>query len=623
MRHPRLLHIFLPAALALAGLAFALPVGDLANVLLPGTQPGIVQTFESPTVCQGCHQTGGNGRIVTITPDWKGSPMAHAARDPIFYATVAVANKYVAGVGEYCIRCHSPTGWLEGRGTPATGQGLTGNDLNGVQCDFCHRAKDPLLPDSSVVPPVPGYGNGMFVVQTPRTPKRGPFFDASAMGHTVQGDSFYRSGDFCGVCHNVSNPLQAANASTQSPHEYGPIERTYSEWLLSWYATQGEAGTCQACHMPPGAGYGCIMMAAPFRPDVPKHDLTGGNAFLPDILADFWPGGVDTALLSAGKQRAIATLRRAADVQATAWRLQDTVRALVRVTNLTGHKLPTGYPEGRRMWLSITGRNASGDTLFRSGAYNEATGDLVQDPQITVYESKPGLTAAAAGQYGLTPGPSFHFVLNDTIYKDNRIPPRGFSNAAFATHHAQPVAHPYADGQYWDETSYILPSGVTEVIATLLYQTSSKEYITFLRDENIGNAADWRHWGDSLYAVWDRRGKSRPVAMCTATVPVGDSTGTFAGPPDQLPAQVTLLQNYPNPFNPATTVLVTLNRAAYVRLEVFDAAGRSAGEMLRGRLDAGEHRLVFSGHGLPSGAYILRLTADNTTVVTRKMLLLR
>ena len=25
----------------------------------------------------------------------------------------------------------------------------------------------------------------------------------------------------------------------------------------------------------------------------------------------------------------------------------------VKVTNLTGHKLPTGYPEGRRMWIHL------------------------------------------------------------------------------------------------------------------------------------------------------------------------------------------------------------------------------------------------------------------------------
>jgi hypothetical protein len=29
-----------------------------------------------------------------------------------------------------------------------------------------------------------------------------------------------------------------------------------------------------------------------------------------------------------------------------------------------------GYPEGRRIWLNIVGRDAYGDTVFQSGAYD-------------------------------------------------------------------------------------------------------------------------------------------------------------------------------------------------------------------------------------------------------------
>jgi hypothetical protein len=549
--------------------------------------------------------------------------MAHAARDPLFYAALAVANSDVPGVGEFCIRCHSPTGWLEGRGNPPTGQGLTGNDLNGVQCDFCHRAKDPMVPDSSIVPPVPGYGNAMFVAQQARTPKRGPYSDALAQFHAVQEDTFYRRGDFCGVCHNVSNPLQSANAATEPPHTYGVIERTYSEWKLSWYASQGEAGTCQSCHMPPAQGYGCTIMASPLRPDIPAHNLTGGNTFVPDILGEFWTTGVDTALLALGKQRAIRMLESAATLEARAFRLGDTVRLLVRVTNETGHKLPTGYPEGRRMWLSVVGRNAGGDTLFTSGAYDTATAVLTHDPQARIYETQPGLTTTTAALHGLPPGPSFHFVLNDTIYGDNRIPPRGFSNAAFAAHLAQPVGHPYADGQYWDDAAYTLPADAAQVSVTLYYQTSSREYIEFLRDENAGNPNDWRNWGDSLFSAWNRRGKSRPVAMETVTVTVTDSTGTFAPLDPAIPVAATLRQNYPNPFNPVTTIEFGTSRPAYVTVIVYDLTGRAVVTLFRGRCDAGTHQLRFDGSGLSSGTYLCRLTAENQPVVTRKLLLLR
>ncbi len=605
--------------IAVGASAFMFP--DVTTVFLPGTQPGVVQTFESPTLCQSCHQTGGSGHIVTITNDWKGSMMAQSARDPIFYAAVAVANKYVAGSGEFCIRCHSPTGWLEGRSNPPTGQGLTGNDLNGVQCDHCHRMKDPLIPDSTITPAVPGYGNGMFVSQVTRAPKRGPYTDALVLGHAVEGDPYQRSGNLCGVCHNVSNPLYTADPNTTSPHLYSPIERTYSEWLLSWYATQGEAGSCQSCHMPPDTGYGANPMMTPQRPDIPKHDLTGGNTFVPDILRDFWATGIDSTLLAEGKQRAIQTLQSAANLEAVAYRTNDTVTASIQITNLTGHKLPTGYPEGRRMWLNIVGINNSGDTLFESGAYNFETAELTHDAQVKIYEAKPGMTAAVAAQHSLTPGPSFYFILNDTIYKDNRIPPRGFSNATYQSHLAQPVGHAYADAQHWDNTAYTMPSGVTQVTATLYYQTASKEYITFLRDENVGNPNDWRSWGDSLYSVWSRRGKSRPVAMNTITVAVSDST-TGIAPPIELPVEIALMQNYPNPFNPTTTIEFTLNQTAYVTLRLYDIAGREVETLVRGRLSGGTHRTVLNAGYLTSGIYFYRLETNNQAI-TRKLLLVK
>ena len=618
MRRHRLL-LFAAAGLVLAGVVSGFPAGSPLEVFLPGTQPNVVQTFENPAACLACHQWQGSGNRATIGNDWKGSMMAQAARDPLFYAAMAVANKYVNGVGEYCIRCHSPSGWLEGRGSPPTGEGLTGNDLNGVQCDVCHRMKNPLLPDSTINPAVPGYGNAMMVVQTARNPKRGPFPDALAM-HPVMADSFQRTGEKCAVCHDVSNPLQAVNSTTQPPHEYGVIERTFSEWRLSWYAAQGTAGSCQSCHLPPEAGYGATPMGTPYRPNVPKHDITGGNTFVPDILRDFWALGADTARLTEGKLRAAATLRNAAQLQATALRRNDSVLAEVRVTNLTGHKLPTGYPEGRRMWLQVIGRSAAGETLFVSGRYDQSTGDLTLDPQVKVYEAKPGLTARQAARYTLPAGPSFHFVLNDTVYKDNRIPPRGFVNAAFRARLAQPVGVVYADGQDWDRTPYLLPAGTAQVTVNLLYQTASKEYITFLRDENRGNIFDTRRWGDSLYAAWQRRGRSEPVLMESVTVPV---TPTSVPIPEDVPAVVQLAQNYPNPFNPSTTFEFTLARTAHVTLRVVDLAGRVTETVFRGRLQEGTHRIPYAPAALPSGVYLFSLRADDAAPLTRKMVYIK
>jgi hypothetical protein len=70
------------------------------------------------------------------------------------------------------------------------------------------------------------------------------------------------------------------------------------------------------------------------------------------------------------------------------------------------------------------------------------------------------------------------------------------------------AGYSYVDGQYWDITGYKLAQMPDSIIVTLFYQTSSKEYIEFLRDENVTNST-----GDDLYTYWDNNGKSTPVVM--------------------------------------------------------------------------------------------------------------
>ncbi len=538
--------------------------------------------------------------------------MSQAARDPEFHAALAATNKYRTGDGEFCIRCHSPMGWLAGHSEDFTGQALEGTDFDGVQCDYCHRSVDPLNPDSSVpffASPVPGYGNGMHAVQRFTVPKRGPY-DSVFAPHLTRVDPFQRSSELCGVCHDVSNPNYAQDRFTQPPHAYAPLERTYSEWLMSSFAAQGDSGTCQSCHMQDTSGYACVYPAVPYRTNIAQHDLTGGNAFIPLILPDFYDG-LDTLALLEGSDRAKATLRRAADLEVSAYRRGDSALAFVNIANLTGHKLPTGYPDGRRMWIDLIARSASGDTLFESGAYDPDSGILRRDPQLKVYEAIHGLTKAAASSFGLAPGPSFHFFLNDTVLSDNRIPPKGFTNLAFLLRNAQPVGAAYADSQYWDRVRYVLPGSAATVTAVLYYQTISKEYADFLRDENSGNAYDWNNWGGKLHASWETHGKSAPVAMNTFSAPVQDTT---AGVKDALlrPSGFALSQNYPNPFNPVTRIGYTVGSSygrALIRITIYDLTGRETARIDEGLKMPGSYEVEWNAGSLPSGMYLCRLVA--------------
>lgn len=75
--------------------------------------------------------------------------------------------------------------------------------------------------------------------------------------------------------------------------------------------------------------------------------------------------------------------------------------ARVRVINESGHKLPTGYPEGRRMWLNLKAYDDNNMLLFESGAYDPATAVLTQDAQLKVYEARLGLTEPLWASYGM------------------------------------------------------------------------------------------------------------------------------------------------------------------------------------------------------------------------------
>ena len=99
-------------------------------------------------------------------------------------------------------------------------------------------------------------------------------------------------------------------------------------------------------------------------------------------------------------------------------------------------------------------------------------------------------------------------IKNDTIIKDNRIPPEGFNNAAFKEHLSQPIGATYADGQYWDEFVLELPKGSKKIVARLMYESTSWEYLKFLAEENKTD-----DWGKRIYDAWTKTDKCQPIVI--------------------------------------------------------------------------------------------------------------
>jgi hypothetical protein len=541
------------------------------DFFLPGTQPNnLIHQITPPGQCVNCH--AGYAGVTNQPPEtetwaaWTGSMMAQAGRDPLFFAALDVANADAANSGEFCLRCHMPRGWLNGRSSATDGSLMTAEDKEGVQCAVCHRMVDPQYsaenPERDIQildgldEPVLFTGSGSMIID-PEDFRRGPFDIVADLGgldpHKLWGSNdtlvspHHQEASFCGTCHDINNPLFTWDEASQEyepnpldrpgdPLQGFPIERTYSEWRASAFnSEQGiyapqfggnkkYVSTCQDCHMRDITGAGGAFFGSTFviRENMPLHDLTGANTWVPQIIpmhpvfsATFQSDPARANGLAAGIERARYMLQNAAELNV----FHQDNDLIVTVYNKSGHKLPSGYIEGRRMWLQIEGYNATGELVFTSGAYDGDTGILQgyhSDPSLKVYEAEHGLTASWAAQLGKNAGPTFHFALNNQIVNDNRIPPQGYDFDSFRAVGAapytdgQPDPSLYANGQFWDTTIYKLSEDVAFGAVRLLYQTASKEYIEFLRENNPypGN-----NNGEILYDLWEKSGRSHPEVM--------------------------------------------------------------------------------------------------------------
>lgn len=573
-------------------------------------------------VCSTCH--GGyidprSGQNADYAPfdTWRGTMMAQAFRDPLARAAIAVANqgltqakidfatgRYDDGpsgqtgrtAGDICIRCHSPVGWLEGNSIPADGSRIGGRQMDGVQCDFCHRAVNPVdfprntyavpsnynaltgLPSSVLAPQtfsgqtVPVLHNGNFIVNDSGR-KIGPYtnpadlqqhpLDAleSPPADAAANRAFITGAQLCAVCHNVTNPILRVPDGFPGAGQRVPVERTYTEWYFSNFGpkTKGnpnapldpaDAGkSCQSCHMPAVDGYAADPSVNPEKVPlrrvavdggVAEHAFVGGNAWAQEMIPYFFPDQATLApVFQSVEERARANLRSAASLAAT---LAGS-RLRVEVTNLTGHKLPTGYPEGRRMWLHVVGYDSGGKRVYESGAYDGSTAELAHDPDLKLWAAE-----LAIQKPGQPIRPSSHFILNNVVLKDDRIPPAGFDPsrasadatlvlrgpAVVAPADAERDCRGYADpngpaclafdfdgdgkSDGKDVVFYDLPPSAAKITVELWYQTASKEYVEFLSDPNqAGEYADRFTLG--LRAAWQATGMSPPVEMARAAIP--------------------------------------------------------------------------------------------------------
>ena len=78
---------------------------------------------------------------------------------------------------------------------------------------------------------------------------------------------------------------------------------------------------------------------------------------------------------------------------------------------------------------------------------------------------------------------------------------------------------------------------------------------------------------------------------------------------------------YPNPFGAAATVRYDVSAAGPVRVVVYDVLGRALAVLADGPHEAGRYAVTLDGRALPSGVYVVRMTAGGFAQAQRITLL--
>ncbi|MDZ7268346.1 MAG: cytochrome c family protein [candidate division KSB1 bacterium] len=295
-----------------------------------------VTDFATAETCQGCHPNH--------YAEWSTSMHAYAFTDPVFFAMNAAGQQKTGGrLDQFCTQCHSPVASLTGETPPFFDPNkLSAVSHRGVSCEVCHSLTKINQPFNAAFELKPG------------KVKYGSLADPAPNGfHDSQFNPLFSRSEFCGVCHEVKNPLGVM------------VEETFSEWNVA--ALAGMSFDCQDCHMPVYAGQAAV--GGPLREQVHRHTFVGVDV----PLVDF-PGA------DLQRRESEKLLQNAASMQVThpaTLHAGDTLQVQVSIfNNKTGHALPSGVTAERQMWIAIRARDDNGNLLYQSGQL-DANGDLM------------------------------------------------------------------------------------------------------------------------------------------------------------------------------------------------------------------------------------------------------
>ncbi|MGV8083875.1 MAG: hypothetical protein AB2L09_09640 [Coriobacteriia bacterium] len=502
--------------------------------------------FATADKCSSCHdkladETGLDTSYVIL---WNSSVHAYASVDPYYLTTVGHEIELFpdasADIENSCATCHLAmarvTAEANGESTAFVSEDWldSGNALHalykdGVSCLVCHQISPEGIGTEA-------NASGGFKIDTATTGLRtlfGPFeLDATdqkpmetSIKFTAQQETHMATADFCATCHTLyTTPMTEDGEALDAKF---PEQVPVLEWKQSSYAS---SATCQSCHMPQGAGVAKISsLSQQARSPVSRHIFVGGNVFLLNLMKSDASSGdsAKNGSLDAGIEHTTENLQtKTASLAVSAERSGQTLNVAVDVKNLTGHKLPTSFPS-RRAWLHVVATDASGKTLFESGAW-KADGSITgndNDEDASRFEPHYAtITSADQVQIyepilGDTNGKITTSVIGAATYlKDNRLLPTGFdkSNADPDTAVAgEALSDPDFVGG-GDRVAYAIPlssaSGPLSVKVEFVYQSIGYRWL-----QNLGSSKT--ELRDHLFDLADKT-PNTPVVLSSATAQV-------------------------------------------------------------------------------------------------------
>ena len=483
--------------------------------------------------CLSCHGAMGQRQLIAdkgkdalFTHDMIG---ADPEKDPTHAKYGALARDGVS-----CMVCHQIQ--PEGLGTPEsfTGAFKIGSKFNEVFGPY----KDPLtVPMDHALGIAPKYGQQLSESKT------------------------------CGSCHTVFTPSLTPGkkmthaefesvAASKKPSDSFHEQTTYLEWRNSIYSDEGKPNnaqkrSCQDCHMPKtfcdksycdaklqfrtaniedknfpyvdsrasDASISLKVRGKDAQNPYSRHALNGINLFVLEMFNQFpWAlgisrkdplfppnevkSGLDVALesgLDFAQQEtaeiAIGGLKRT----------EKGLEAEVTVTNLTGHRFPTGVglrrafiefrvkSKDKTLWVSggtdargVIGTTDNGNgkftalptEFFEQNTFQPHHKIIDRENQVQIYEQ---IIADANGDITTS------FMNYRTELKNNRLMPRGWSPKGPDAEHTTPVGPAsqdphYVQGDGTDVVKYQVPLAIpagtpVTVTATLYYQSLSPSYL--------------------------------------------------------------------------------------------------------------------------------------------------